>query len=250
MKRKIVLTFLIVSLSISVHAQQYSRGMRWGGGIDYDKFQWGFNLSYVGSSLKIFKEKEWQDAVLPSSNKLESIRTPFTNGYGFGLLGGVKMHENLNLYFSPTVLFADQEVQFSYSTSNVPDDKSSLLLTKELKASLLDLPLTVKFKSHRKKNYAIYLLGGGKYTHNIVSRKKMDDGDFTDSEKLLKLKSGFFSYEAGIGVDIYFEYFKMSPELKWSQSVGDVLDKRNENTFNEPIDKMLLRSIQFSLIFQ
>lgn len=244
MIKKIVLLLLIVGLSISAYSQQYSRGMRWGGGVDYDKFQWGFNLSYVGSSLKIFKEENWKDAVLPPSlsNKLEGVRTPFTDGYGFGLLGGVRVHENLNVFFTPTVLFADKQVQYYYSKTGS--------MNKELKASLLDLPLTLKFKSHRRKNYAVYLLGGGKYTYNIAAKKKMDDSDLAEHEKLLKLKPGFFSYEAGIGVDIYFEYFKMSPELKWSQSVGSVLDKSDVNDFNTPIDRMFLRSIQFSLIFQ
>ena len=242
MIKKIVLILLVVGLSTSAYSQQYSRGMRWGGGVDYDQFQWGFNLSYVGSSLKIFKEEDWKNAVLSSSNKLESIQTPFKNGYGFGLLAGVRMHESLNIYFTPTVLFADQEVNYVFSETGS--------MNKELKASLLDLPLTLKFKSQRRKNYAIYLLGGGKYTQNIASKKKMDDSDLPAYEKLLKLKPGFFSYEAGVGVDIYFEYFKMSPELKWSQSIGNVLDKSDANYFNTPIDRMLLRSIQFSLIFQ
>jgi hypothetical protein len=69
-------------------------------------------------------------------------------------------------------------------------------------------------------------------------------------DALLTNKSGFGSYEVGLGLDIYFEYFKMSPEIKWSQSFGNVLDKRELNKFNTPIDKLLLRSIQFSLIFE
>lgn len=248
--KKIVICSLVILFNFSALAQNKQPGMRWGGGVDYDKFHWGFNLSYVGSSLKVFKEANWNESGLPQNtltDKINSIKTPFSSGFGFGLLTGVRIHENANLYFSPTVLFTDKEVQYSYGTSN-----NTEILTKELKASLLELPLSIKLKSDRRKNYGIYLLAGGKYSHNVVSKKILDDSQLPAEQKQLKLIPGFLSFEAGLGVDIYFEYFKMSPEIKWSQSVGNVLDKSsvNKNDFNTPIDKMLLRSVQFSLIFQ
>jgi hypothetical protein len=83
-----------------------------------------------------------------------------------------------------------------------------------------------------------------------MPKKSIDDSSLSEKEKLLKLKPDFLSYEFGLGVDIYFEYFKMSTEIKWSQSIGNMLSKKDVNAFNTPIDKLLLRSVQFSLIFE
>jgi hypothetical protein len=59
-------------------------------------------------------------------------------------------------------------------------------------------------------------------------------------------------YEAGVGLDLYFEWFKLSPEIKFSQTTKSVLlDKdRLENPYIAPIDKMFLRNLQFSLFFE
>jgi hypothetical protein len=59
-------------------------------------------------------------------------------------------------------------------------------------------------------------------------------------------------YEAGIGFDLYFEFFKMSPEIKFSQTRRSVLldSDRLVNPYVAPIDKLFIRNIQFSLFFE
>jgi len=65
----------------------------------------------------------------------------------------------------------------------------------------------------------------------------------------VKNVSGFGSYEAGIGCDIYFEFFKLSPEIKIANSFGNVLVAQNQ-PFSVPIDKLFLHTIMFSLSFE
>lgn len=220
MKRLYLIT-LVVFFSLPSFAQH-----RWGGGVDYEKIHFGFSFHYVTSSFKVFSNQE-------------QIQSPLKQGVGLGLLSDLRLGENADLRFSPTILFAKKKLEFNYNVDSI---------SKIINASLLELPLTFKFKSDRRDNYRIFLLGGGKYSRNIIPKNKL--GGSSLSPDNVKLKRDFFSYEFGLGVDIYFEYFKMSPEIKWSQSFGNVLDKRELNRFNTPIDKLLLRTIQFSLIFE
>ncbi len=222
--KRLLLIGLVVFISFPSIAQQ-----RWGGGVDYEEIHFGFSFHYVASSFKVFSR----------DNRIQS---PLKTGVGLGLLSNLKLGENSDLRFNPIILFAKKKLDFNYDPE-VP-------ISKSVKASLLELPLTFKFKSDRRENYRIYLLGGGKYSRNIVPNNKLDDSGLSADEKFIKIKSDFFSYEFGLGVDIYFEYFKMSPEIKWSQSFGNVLDKREPNNFTDPIDKLLLRTIQFSLVFE
>lgn len=239
--RKLLLLILIVFFSLPVLAQE-----RWGGGVDYERIHFGFSFHYVASSFKVFKNQDWQNPY-PDADLgwLDQINTPLTHGVGLGILTDVRLGENANLRFNPSILFAGKTLNYLYN-----DQVDDPLLRKDVKATLLEMPLTFKFKSDRRENYAIYLLGGGKYSHNVAFKKRMDDRDELPRNKQIKLRPGFLSYEVGLGVDIYFEYFKMSPEIKWTQSIGNVMDKSEMNAFNTPIDKMFLRSIQFSLIFE
>lgn len=222
MKRPFLIV-LIVIFSLPSIAQQ-----RWGGGTDYERINYGFSFHHVASSFKVFSMDD-------------RIESPLKTGVGLGLLSDLRLGENVDLRFSPTILFAKKRLGFNYDPTSP--------ISKVVKASLLELPLTFKFKSDRRGNYRIYLLGGGKYSRNVAPKSKPQN-NFNPSNDEVKLKPDFISYEFGLGVDIYFEYFKMSPEIKWSQSFGNVLDKRDPNSFNTPIDKLLLRSIQFSLIFE
>ena len=95
------------------------------------------------------------------------------------------------------------------------------------------------------------MMGGVKYTSDISSKKKSDNNNVTDPlEKFVNNRRNFFSYEAGLGMDLYFEYFKMSPEIKLSYSFDSV--KKNEvlHVFSNPIDKLMLRHVTFSLFFE
>jgi len=67
--------------------------------------------------------------------------------------------------------------------------------------------------------------------------------------KFLKNKKSFLSYEVGIGFDLYFEYFKLSPEFKLSNSVNSIL-KEEEHPYASPIEKLFLRNFVFSLYFE
>ena len=93
-------------------------------------------------------------------------------------------------------------------------------------------------------------MAGGKYSFEVVPEK--EEPGTLPFEMILRTKRGYFSYEAGLGVELYLEYFKMTPEIKFSQSLHNILGKPHQepNPFHSPIDKMFLRSIQFSLFFE
>jgi len=104
----------------------------------------------------------------------------------------------------------------------------------------------------RRKNFRAYVLGGAKYSIDIVSKKKTDDIALSPEAKYLKSLKNTVWYEAGVGFDLYFEFFKLSPEIKFSQTRKSVLkdSDRLENPFTAPINKLFYRNIQFSLFFE
>ena len=97
-------------------------------------------------------------------------------------------------------------------------------------------------------NLRVYLMGGLKLTQ-AISSKYNSDVDLPPIDKVLKNVSRYNSYEVGIGCEIYFEFFKLSPEIKISNSFGNVMLHDN-SAFSRPISNLGLHTVMFSLYFE
>lgn len=239
MKTVLFVAFFCMAISYTAKSQD-----NWGGGVDDERLNFGFQFNYVSSEFKVLKVKDWQSLPTPlagGTNALRAIGAPAKPGFGIGLVSNLKMTDHTDLRFTPSMVFSDKELQFAFANEPV--------YTKLIQSTFIDLPLGVKLKSDRRGNFRAYMIAGGKYSRNIVSKKKLDDSEMVDEEKFIANKRGFFSYEAGIGLDFYFEYFKMSPEIKFSQSFNSVLDRRDTH-FDRSLDKLYHKGIHISLFFE
>ncbi|RYF21359.1 MAG: PorT family protein [Flavobacteriales bacterium] len=250
--RKLLLIIIIFLTASTTKAQN------WGGGIDQEDFNWGFSFQYIASEYKIIRKPNWRDVFLdyeqndrPITDKLNSISSPLSAGFGIGFVINYKLTKNLDLRSTPTLVFNDRLVDYQYEIPSVngPSDFVDGKTQQKVSATMVDLPLGIKLKSERRKDFRAYVLLGAKYSMDLASGKKNKDDDKALIYKVLKNRKNFASYEAAIGFDLYFEYFKMSPELKVSHSFGDVL-KHENHPFASPIEKAILRNFTFSLFFE
>ncbi|MBE7175989.1 MAG: PorT family protein [Mucilaginibacter polytrichastri] len=220
----------------------------WGGGNDQHVIDFGFNFQYVSSQYKVLKKADWQEPYLdpengnlPVSGRLNSISSPASPGFGVGFVSRLKVWDNLDLRFTPSLLFVDRNLVYTFDQTPAEDKMMTV------QSTAMDIPLSLKLKTDRLTNVRAYLIGGVKYTGEI-GRRKPDDNE-APLDRLVKNKRGFFSYETGIGFDIYFEYFKMSPEIRVSRSFGNVLEAEN-HPYSRPVDKLFLHNVIFSLLFE
>ena len=256
------LSFVFLSLLFSVAA--FAQG-NWGGGVDDETLHFGFTFQYIGSEYKIQKAVNWKEplfnredlANFPNPQNVDtlvSISSALNPGFGLGFVSDLYLTKHLNLRFTPTLTFTDRVVDYGFKHSNedykqdkveAPDGK----IRRSVNATMVDFPLSLKLKSDRRNNFRAYLIGGLKYGIDIASKKKFDDETKDYFQKFLKNQKKFMSYEIGIGFDLYFEFFKLSPEIKLSNSFKSVL-KRDNEPYSESIDKLFLRNFVFSLYFE
>jgi hypothetical protein len=234
----------------------------WGGGIDDEDIHFGFSFQYLSAEFKLIKNPNWRAPYFDPidgaqvSMPLLSISSQPSPGFGLGFVFNKRFSENLDARVTPSLVFSDRIVSYEYEnappelvnhngiTTNYPT-----LIDKKIQATMFEFPAGIKLKSNRLHNFRAYMLGGVKYSIDIASKKKTYDEGETAMNKFLKSKRNYLSYEAGIGFDLYFEYFKMSPELKLSYSPNSLLQQEN-NAFSTPINKMMLRQFTFSLFFE
>lgn len=243
----------------------------WGGGVDDEDWSFGFNFQYISAEYKILKNANWRapffevpnslgvsynpTSGLPVTGTVNAISSPPTQGFGLGFVVNRRITNNVDLRSTPSIIFSDRNLIYEYeqlppiNLGNGQTKTYDNIIEKKVQATMFEVPLGVKIKSNRLNNVRAYFLGGAKYSIDIGSKKKTADDGEPPLNKFVKNKRNYFSYEAGIGLDLYFEYFKMSPEIKLSYSPNDIL-LHNGTAFSNPIDQLRLRQLTFSLIFQ
>ena len=150
----------------------------------------------------------------PSVYRNDTLRYIYPNqgpGFHLGVISDLRMTEHMTLRFTPTLMFSQRNLQYSFE--NPIND-----IRKAIQVANVDLPINIKWRSDRINNYRIYLISGFKYSIDMASQQRVVE----DVERV-KLMRHDFAYELGIGVDLYLPFFKLSPELKFSQGIRNLM---------------------------
>jgi Outer membrane protein beta-barrel domain len=199
---------------------------------------------HLGIAL-IYNNSHFQ--VTPHSNLLQSdsvLSVNPENTGGFGLAGlhtfNVSPHVEFRIIF-PELMFSYKNL--TYNTTFPSGQQTTA--TKQVESILLGFPLQVKFLSDRMQNFRFYVLGGINYQYDLASNataRKADD--------LVKLNSGNWSIETGLGFQFFFPVFILSPEIKISDGLINIHHRDPTLIYSNTIDKLKSRMIVFSLIFE
>lgn len=158
-----------------------------------------------------------------------------TPGFTVGIVTNLRLSESLDLRFLPGMSFGERKLTYRNSLGDMPIEDTNNPDQKEyfsIKSTFLDFPLLVKYKSRRMNNQRPYLIGGAAYRIDI-SKTGVDD--------LVRLKPFSASLEAGMGWDMYLQFFRLSTELKFSFGLDNILD-------NAPDKQMKVYHSAFSRI--
>jgi len=253
LKRWTILLLLLLFLGGRTYAQWNN-----GGETENKRINFGFVLGANFNTFNVFKRYNFQGYTIQSvgqvgtvtSGQLKYINSNYTSGFHLGLLANLKISDNLAVRFSPNVNFSDRTLAYAYdSLSSSAGVQIADPIIKTVQSTYLDFPLVVKFKSDRKGNIRSYIMGGLQYSYDIIPKKKTDDAGFDPVDKYVKLVNNSLSYKIGIGVELYYEYFKMSPEISVSNGLTNVL-KQDNNPFSSPLVKLIPTSVQLSIYFE
>ena len=240
-KRSLFILILLISGKFA-----FAQVPAWGGGADQTDYSFGFSFQSVTSYYKIWKKPNWQSPYFDPgvghniTDAVTSITSPNAPGFAVGFLGRYSLTDFLEIRATPSLVFADRTVSYTYAT---PSEN----VNNTVPATELDFPFSFKLKSERIEDFRAYMLAGIKYSIAVSSKKNAPDID--PLQAVLRNKSGLGSYELGFGADIYFEYFKLSPEIKLSNSFNNILIPE-ANPYSSPLSKLSLHSVTLSLIFE
>jgi len=218
----------------------------WGGGADQTDLAFGFSFTSVTSSYHIVKQANWRNPYYDPgvghniTDSLTGISSKATSGFAIGFIARYRITDHIEVRGTPSLIFADRSLFYTYDT---PSEN----VVKSTQTTTVDFPLEVKLKSDRIQDFRMYIMGGIKYSEAIGRGNNQPTLD--PLQMTVKNATGFGSYEAGLGCDIYFEFFKLSPEIKIANSLGNILVPQAQ-PYATPLSKLGLHTIMFSLIFE
>lgn len=161
-------------------------------------FHFGFSLGINMMDYSLTPSKD--------STTYKAADSSHIPGFSVGIITDMRLNRYLNLRFIPTLNIG--EGLFHYSSSGGFDK------TLNVTSIPVTLPIYLKYSAERKYNYRPYLIwGGGCYVD--LGRKTTED--------LVLLKPFNYFTEFGVGCDIYFSFFKLSPELKFAIGFNNML---------------------------
>jgi len=224
-------------------------------GVNLPKFyksrmHFGFALAYNKTDFKIntIKNSAFPDTLIGTTRYgMKTIYTKSDPGFALGIISDFRLHEYLRLRFTPNISFASRSLE--YKLENAARD-STKLYKKSVESTFLIFPLELKLQSKRLDNFGAYVIVGGGYSMDLVSRKKGQAvGGANQLDDAVQLKRDDFFYSGGAGVDFYLQYFKLGLEVKALMGTKNLIQPLN-NIFTNSINKVNSKMVIFSVTFE
>jgi len=203
---------------------------------DRQRFHFGFILGINKTDFVI-------DRVASFSliDSLYTVESKGTSGFNLQIVTNMRMGEHFDLRFLPGLAFASRNLIYTFEKGR----PLSNVVTKKVESTFVELPLDVKFKSARLNNFRAYVLGGVKYSIDMVSQAKVKAKD----KEYVKLQRNDYGYEIGVGCDFYLPMFKFSPEIKMYHGLRNLLVK-DDLVYSKSLDGLFSKMFTFSLTFE
>jgi hypothetical protein len=239
LRRRVLRVFLVIGLAAT--AGRSSAQLR-----DYLNLPDHDTKKYYLGIGFLYDNSHFQVSAHPMFLQSDSVLyvNPLNSG-GFGVSGMFTFHiaDHLEFRFAfPEFIFSSNSISYHV---NYPPDGEQTLATKQIQSLLLGFPAQLKFLSDRIGNFRVYMMGGINYRYDLASNSSA-----RKAENLVKLSPSDLSIEAGLGFQIYFPVFILSPELKISEGIKNIHSRDPSLQYSNVIDKIKSRQIIFSLIFE
>ncbi len=197
------------------------------------KITYGF---LIGLHTTAYQVNYSDQFVTPAFDTLFAVTPEWKPGFSLGFIVNYRAHEFLDFRITPKVAFYEHALVYRFT------DGSSE--TELVETTMVEFPMLVKYKSMRRGNVRMYMIGGIKPGIEASGKKEIEN--VSDQ---LEVTPFNFSVEAGLGFDLYFPLFKFSPEIRFSRGVINHLDNAT-NKFGAPLSRINTNTVTVYLLFQ
>ncbi|AKQ46266.1 hypothetical protein TH63_12575 [Rufibacter radiotolerans] len=205
-------------------------------GYEYKKLRWGFSLGVNSSWYTLEHSQYYIDKIKQEPNF--TVNEKFGIGFNVNFITTYRLSPDVVLRAQPGVGYHSRAVEYMGSF----EGSENGMKLQEVNTFSGELPLLVKYESKRRKNTQMYFIGGIKPTYVVGGPKK-------GNPEVLQIKPFDFSIEYGVGLDMFYPFFKFSPELRYSRGISNIHEPY-ESLYNNSIQKLGTNTITLYLNFE
>ena len=235
---KVAFSTLLLFCFLSAEAQYKGRQ-----NINYDDYKnkdyyFGISLGFNSSKHQVFHAREFignpeiqlaQGAPAVGFNVHGIINYKFGEYFDFRLLPGIAF----------TTRHLDFNERFDPMTMRTVVDRTTI------ESIFADMPIQIRYKSAPYKDKRAFIVAGLNYSFDVASNSKTRQAD-----DFIKISPHDFQLEAGFGMQFFFQFFILSPEIKYSQGINNILLFNDQIVQASVMEKLLSRTITVSFHFE
>lgn len=209
--------------------------------LDFRVFRLGFLLGTNTMDLRIDHSEMVQNGKVYYADVSQLVP-----GFTVGLITDLRIHRYLSFRFTPSLLLGERNLSFR-AYDQAAGVFSDSVHTVNIFSLPIELPFLLRYNAERYGNFKPYVEAG--------FGALFDLGRDELREVTINLPDVFFT--AGAGCDIYFRYFKLSPEIRVNFGLTNVLTPKfptPENTtrltYTNALSGLFSRVFLFTLNFE
>jgi hypothetical protein len=232
-RKQIILIALLVITSIGLQAQS-NKG-------NYNFWEYRSKPFYFGLTLGVHsagflpnKSRQFE-----RSDSITLVRGADQPGLNVNIITNLKIGEHFDFRFIPGFAFTERRLEFQN-----PDGRETF---EKVESVFLEIPLLLRFKSVPYRDKRLFVVGGLKYSFDVANSSRTKPEVLDD---LINISPHDFQFEVGAGIQMFFPYFIFSPEIKFSQGIGNIHIFNDSKPESRVIDSIISRALTISFHFE
>ncbi|MDD4847733.1 MAG: porin family protein [Bacteroidales bacterium] len=222
---------------------------------DLAKYNFGF---YLGANITYFTVNPRNnfsnftysgDQILDmfaDSARVINIEGKGGPGFVVGMVSQLRLSNHLDLRFVPGLQFGERSLNYQIESYSRGD---TLMTTrrKNVISTFIDIPLHLKFKGDRIHNFRPYIYFGPSIKLDLATQIKKKDANMNE----LRIKLNIFdvAFDAGVGFDIYTNWFKFSTQFNMTYGIMNILHQEN-NIYSMSLQSLHTKIMQLTISFE
>ncbi|WP_236979210.1 outer membrane beta-barrel protein [Membranihabitans maritimus] len=199
----------------------------------HKQYYFGISFGLHKSNLKLLHSENFQ-----GQNRVSLIESYQSPGYDIKVIGNLKIGEYWDFRLLPGFSFGQMQMMYQENSGANEDPVS-------LEYVYGELPFHIRYKSHPYKDMRVYVFAGAKYSFDISSKSRTMN-EIAD----LNVSASDYSLEGGIGMQFFFPYFILSPEIKITRGISNILINNVPGNNASLLQKALSQMLTFSFHFE
>ncbi len=168
-------------------------------------------------------------------------------GFNVNALVRFRINNEMHVRVLPGICFGQRDVTF-YNVGR-KGMQASEDIRMQIESSYIEMPILFVYAVPRHSNVRPYACAGINFRADMAAFKKLK----IENNQFIRLNKFDMAYEIGLGVELYFPYFKMAPEIKWSGGFQNALAPdfaEGKEYYHTAIKDLTSQIVVFSLIFE